>query len=269
MTSIAEPTMLPAPPDGIQWTARSLTVLDPAMPMERVAELLRALGEVKTATSFHIGDLINFADARYGERYSQVVEATGLVYETISNYAYVCRQVAPSRRRESLRFSHHEAVARFEPAEQDRWLDDAERNRWSRDQLREAIKAAARLEPRTPTETPPPLPERSRGRDLDAPAIVDATRDLNVVHEALRLTHEALEGATVSGLDEKIPEAMRSLDDLGQTVRLAAGRMATPTLRDAAQRLVRAATRSSGFAMIPEDVYEAFRAALAAEGGEG
>lgn len=258
-------TPLPAPPEGVKWTLCSLSVLDPSLTMERYEELLRAAGRLKSASSFWIGDLILFGEARYGERYAQAINVTGLREGTLANYASVARQVAPSRRREALSFAHHEAVAKLEPADQDAWLGRAEDEGWTRDDLREAIRSAGRLVAAPPAE--PQAGKTSRAQEvLDSADVVEAARDIRVVHEALTLTHQALEGATVAGLEERLPEALRALEAVGKTVTAAAQKMATPSLKDAGERLVRQATRSSGFAMVPLDVFEAFVTALQREG---
>lgn len=80
------------------------------------------------------------------------------------------------------------------------------------------------------------------------------------------MTKDALGGETVVGLEEKLPGALRALEAVGETVTAAARKMATPSLKEAGERLVRQATRSSGFAMVPDEVFEAFVTALDQEG---
>lgn len=274
MTESAQTSLLPVAPEGVRWTPISLEVTDPGLSFESLEELLRGAGQVKTATSFWIGDAILFAEARYGERYAQAMEASGLTYATLSNYVYVCRQIPRGRRRKAyeegrwteLRFGHFEAVARLEPPAQDRWLDEASAKGWTRDDLRDALKTAAALPPvggaTSNGSSLAPAKVPARQEVLEGAAVVDAGRDLAVVHEALSMTRDALGGETVVGLEERLPAAFRALEEVGATVRVAAAKMAAPSLLEAARTLVKAASHSGGFAMIPDADFEAFRAAV-------
>lgn len=125
----------------------ALTLTDPDLPFERYEALAFLFGAIKRSCSFWIGDLLNFGEGVYGERYAQAVELTGLKPETLMNYASVCRYVARSRRRDSLSFGHHSAVTSLEPDEQTRWLDACEANGWSRTELRDRLKEANAVEP--------------------------------------------------------------------------------------------------------------------------
>jgi hypothetical protein len=107
-----------------------------------------ALGEKLAARNnsgcWWLGDWLLFGERNY-LRYRDAIDATGLEYQTLRNYAAVARRFAMSRRRDTLSFQHHGAVAALDDMAQDRWLDLAAANRWSlhalRDQLREAQSA--------------------------------------------------------------------------------------------------------------------------------
>jgi hypothetical protein len=265
-------SLLPVAPEGVRWTPISFEVVDPTLSLERLEVILRGVGQIKTATSLWIGDAIIFAETRWGERYEQAMHATGLSYSTLTNYVYVCSHVPRGRRRkayedgrwQTLRFGHFEAVARLEPSEQDRWLNQADERGWTRDELRDAIRTAGALPPANGEAKSEG--QISRGRqNLDGASVVEASRELGVILEALTMTRDALEGATVAGLEESLPGAFRALEEVGQTVRVAAARMAGPSLVDAAREVVRSATRSSGFAMVPVETFERFRTAVEQE----
>lgn len=255
-------TLLPAAPEGVVWTSCSLTIEDTDLSFERYEELLRAAGAVKNASSFWIGDLVNFGDARYGERYAQAIDATGLRYGTIANYAYVCSRVAPSRRIENLSFAHHEAVAKLEPADQSGWLQKAAGNGWSRDELRDAMRDAGRLQP---PEPPPAAKVPARQEVLTGMSAVEATRGLSEVEDLLRTTHRALEGESVTVGATQVADALRAVGEARATVTAAAARLARPSLLTLAQRLIKESTQSSGFAMVPLAVFEEFQQAVAEE----
>lgn len=122
-------------------TATSLNLADESMSYERWESLCRMFGSLRTRTSWWIGDLLNFGEGVYGERYAQGIEEFGLSYETLVKYAYVSRNVARRRRRTSLSFSHHALVAKLDPDEQERWLKLAASEGWSTRELGERVTA--------------------------------------------------------------------------------------------------------------------------------
>ncbi len=80
----------------------------------------------------------------WGTTYAEMIDATGLDYDTVQRYAYVAGRVE-GRRREQLSFGHHLEVAPLTPAEQAAWLDRAEQGGWTRDELRGELRAARAL----------------------------------------------------------------------------------------------------------------------------
>jgi hypothetical protein len=84
------------------------------------------LGVMRTAIPFAIGDWINFGEGEYGERWSQASDVFGQYdYNTVSNYASVCRKVPIEIRESVLSYSHHQAVAKLERDQQIYWLKKA------------------------------------------------------------------------------------------------------------------------------------------------
>jgi hypothetical protein len=94
-------------------------------------------------------------DYRFGNVYDAAEQITGYDRAYLQNLASVSGRF--SRRRENLSFGHHQAVAAFDEAQRERWLDLAEAERWSREQLREAIRASRQLPSR-----PAPVVEQLR-----------------------------------------------------------------------------------------------------------
>lgn len=112
----------------------------------------RTLRNWDRALPWCIGDWLNFGERKYGEKYSQVLDATDYEYQTLANTKYVANRFEFSRRRENLSFAHHSEVAALAPAEQDAWLDKAESESWARAELRKQIKAPSLIEqPAPPT----------------------------------------------------------------------------------------------------------------------
>jgi hypothetical protein len=84
------------------------------------------LFHINRAVQWWIGDWIRYGERRYGETYTQALEATDYAEQTLMNFAYVAGAVEPSRRRENLSFSHHAEVAALPVEKQDEWLETAE-----------------------------------------------------------------------------------------------------------------------------------------------
>lgn len=123
----------------------SLTVpaiLWPAMTFEEWRAQAPKLGQLARGIQWHIADWIEWGEARYGERYAQAVAETGLAEQTLLNILSVARKFPAARRRASLDFSIHAAVAALEPAAQDTYLDAAEKGSWSVTRLRAEVRVS-------------------------------------------------------------------------------------------------------------------------------
>ena len=101
----------------------------------------RDLGHDARTSAFKIGDWLVHAENPFDDghskgRYVQAEEITGLANGTLRNYAWVARCVPTSRRRDTLTFGHHQAVAGLDPDDQVRLLDAASTNAWTLAKLR-------------------------------------------------------------------------------------------------------------------------------------
>ena len=99
----------------------------------------RKIMRVWNASAWWIGDWLVYGEFRYGEKYSTVVETLQLKYDRLRDYAYVAGNTPRSVRRPDVSFSHHRIVAKLEPAEQARWLEEAAGGSWTTRQLKEAV----------------------------------------------------------------------------------------------------------------------------------
>ena len=101
---------------------------------------------VQGAVQWWIGDWLNYGKRAYHDnvvghdRYWLAIEAFGRDHATLWNYASIANRVPPDQRRDSLSFSHHEAVASLGADERGYWLTKAEAERLSVDALRRAIR---------------------------------------------------------------------------------------------------------------------------------
>jgi hypothetical protein len=93
---------------------------------------------------FLLGDALTFGEAAYGEEFAQAIDMTRKVLQlsekSIKNASWICASIAPSLRRETLTFSHHEVVAPLDPEEQSEFLDQAESENLTVSALRKIIK---------------------------------------------------------------------------------------------------------------------------------
>ncbi|MDD1749485.1 MAG: hypothetical protein LUO89_06375 [Methanothrix sp.] len=132
------------PPDlPVKLTPVSL-VLPENLSQEQWAEIGPYLARMRKGFTWGIADWLNFGEARYGETYAQFVDATGLAPEYLAILKYVGGAVDPSRRLESLSFTHHRLVASLEPDEQSRFLAESESRGWGQIELRAAIRSFKR-----------------------------------------------------------------------------------------------------------------------------
>jgi hypothetical protein len=102
------------------------------------------LGAIGRCSQWWLGDWIRYGNARFGERYSRASKITGYDTQTLMNMVYVASRFPFSRRRETLSWSHHEAVASLEADDQERWLTLAEEKRLSVSDLRVELRTARR-----------------------------------------------------------------------------------------------------------------------------
>jgi hypothetical protein len=100
------------------------------------------IAETHDSSTWCLGDWLVYGQEHYEKRYGEAVEAIGLDYQTLRNYAWVARRFPLYRRRRCLSFQHHAEVAALPEREQDHWLSLAEQFGWSRNALRRNVRAA-------------------------------------------------------------------------------------------------------------------------------
>lgn len=127
-------------------TPTGLRLLDENMTLEELEAIGRWLGRVRTITNFALGDWWNFGEAVHGEAFAQVMEATGVSYDTMNRYARVCRSIVPSRRRADLTFTHHMEVAPLDPQQQEFWLTRSAAESLSSGDLRRMLRESREIE---------------------------------------------------------------------------------------------------------------------------
>jgi hypothetical protein len=252
MTEVLGLELVPAlDTSGVEWSATHLQVLDPNLSFETFEQLVAAAGVLGDAGRWILGDLQVFGEARYGEQYAQVLASARVGERSLRRYRYVALQIPRGRRWPNLSFSHHDAVARLEPVQQDRLLRRALDEAISSDELLELTRDLVAL------DRPRPAP---RQEVLGAPE-VDAVRNLSQARETLVDLGKGLEADTAERVG--IPRAIRGLDEVGKTMRRT--QAAHDPLTDAARRVVRNATVSGGFYMVEAAVFQELAALVAAK----
>jgi hypothetical protein len=172
--------------------------LSASMSFDEWAGVGYRIARIHSGTAWALGDWLLFGEQRFGERYRSALEATGLGYQTLRNYAWVARCFAPSRRRELLSFQHHAEVASLPAVEQDLWLHRAEAQGWSRNELRRRVSArriALRTQaPRPATVVRVEIPSTCARRWREA-----AAADKQELLEWLRKVADAAAEASLAG----------------------------------------------------------------------
>lgn len=118
--------------------------LDAALDVERWRQIGLYAATMTRATQWWLGDWLFFGETHFAHSeqtaYEEAVAATGLDYQTLANYKSVAGTFHFSRRRETLSFGHHEAVAGIDdPADQELWLQRAEDDNLGVHALRQLI----------------------------------------------------------------------------------------------------------------------------------
>ena len=112
---------------------------------ERVGTMLH---QANRMLAWWTGDWFNAGENYHGEAFAQLLDHTGMDPATVTQYAWVCRQVPHDRRVPTLSFSHHREVADLSPDQQYVWLSRAEDAGYSSHRLRRELAKATKAESR-------------------------------------------------------------------------------------------------------------------------
>ena len=158
MSEILQGDTLLVPVAGFEVTPLGVVIHgDPSYDVWEV--MVKQVLYVRAVLPWVLGDLLNFGESHYGEKYAQAIEVTGHEYQTLANYASVCRRVPMERRQAELSFSHHALVASQAPEEQTRLLYDAWDQYMTTAQLRAVVNEVGTDPIREPVAKPVLLAE--------------------------------------------------------------------------------------------------------------
>ena len=99
------------------------------------------IGRVEKACPWWSGDWVNYIETTHSAVYSQLLDCIdGIPPATLHVRAWVAQRIEPNRRKVDLSWSHHRAVAKLGPTDQDRWLAWAVTNNATAAVLQEAVR---------------------------------------------------------------------------------------------------------------------------------
>lgn len=136
-------------------------VLPDATP-EEVMLALDKISAVERAIQWWIGDIANFMESRWPDRYEQLIEASGYKLDTLYTYAYVSRQYPRDVRRADIPFSVYQAAASL-PALETR-MDLVNQAAEAAMSVRQVRKAAAVIRGLTPGAAVSSTKEDTKGK---------------------------------------------------------------------------------------------------------
>lgn len=97
-------------------------VMPDGIEFEKVELMLAGLKIVSDSIRFWLGDLLVYSERNYGEKYSQLVDATDYSYQGLCDMMWVANAIAPNVRRKELTWSHHREVAKLSGDRQAEYL---------------------------------------------------------------------------------------------------------------------------------------------------
>jgi len=130
---------------------------------EWILDFQRSVVDIWDIRMWRLGYMMLEGERRFGEDAACVLDPDQFHEVTYRKARYICSRFPPERVRHGLSFSHHEAVAKFDPTEQDMWLDRASEGNWTRDELRQKLRDC------TPYEEPLPQPQWSEDASAEEP----------------------------------------------------------------------------------------------------
>jgi hypothetical protein len=91
--------------------------LDKDTPIEETLRVLDWTTTLSDHVGFMIGDVLNFGETKFGEKYNQAMLQTGRSKTTLKGYAEAAKRIPASQRVAALSFSHHREIIRLGDSE--------------------------------------------------------------------------------------------------------------------------------------------------------
>lgn len=87
---------------------------------------LNKLKHLNKALQFFIGDLLNYMEGRFGESYSQALDAFDYSIGSLANMKSVAKEFPANRRREAIPYTYYAALQSLDKDQQEHLLDQVE-----------------------------------------------------------------------------------------------------------------------------------------------
>jgi hypothetical protein len=131
--------------DKVQFT-RSALILDYDTTYDEWENIGHFLKTANQAVQWWIGDWLNFGEKKWGDTYTQALDATDYQQTSLRNMKWVSNIFDVSRRRDNLTWSHHMEVASLPQDLQEYWLAQCEQKLYSRNELRRYVQCGKTIE---------------------------------------------------------------------------------------------------------------------------
>lgn len=129
----------PLPP-GVRLTRTGLEV-ERSLSIEECQDLVLTLDKIGKSVQWWIGDAIRYAEAAYGERFTQWMLLTGFEKQTLKNWRWVANKFPPEVRNDDLSYTHHAFTAGLKRDDAVAILEQARANKWTVSKTRAATMA--------------------------------------------------------------------------------------------------------------------------------
>jgi hypothetical protein len=111
-------------PDSITVSTTGITFTND-LAYDEWARLMVTMQRLYTSFQFGLGDVLNYGESKYGEKYSQALDSTNSAYQSLANYSWVANAVPIENRVEGLSWTHHRVAASLPVDQQRRVLNEA------------------------------------------------------------------------------------------------------------------------------------------------
>lgn len=112
------------------------------LPYERWQHLAESIQLVSGSLNWIVGDVLNYGESRYGEKYAQAVDVMGWAVQRAKDACWVANKIPHERRNPNVSWTAHRHAAHLDPEQQTYWLNMAEETGCSSSELFQAIKEA-------------------------------------------------------------------------------------------------------------------------------
>lgn len=174
----------------------SLTIA-PDVTFDQWVDVGRPILNAATYSPWYIGDWLLYAEQRWATNETgdeitaerarirrAVADVANVDLESLRAYRWVAGNIAPTRRRAGVSWSHHQQVAALAPEVADPLLEQAETEGWSMRELRQAVKQVETLDVDEAAENEAPKPLRIAMRVIAEEADRAAVEELVAAHVA-------------------------------------------------------------------------------------